>query len=439
MGFPMTDNTQSPHPQWLFLTFPAVVMSLGWAFRGFIGGGPLGAMIPGAMVALSLLWLLGRRDPGTGMVAAFGAVGIGFGGQMTYGQTVGLASDLNTAGWGLLGLAVKGAVWGLLGGAVVGMALTLSRARPSRMLAGFVLIVLGTWLGWATINAPKLVYFSNRLDRPREEVWAGLLLGAIALLWWFAAKLPNRTILRFAGYCFVGGGLGFGLGGALLSAGRNSGLNPHLWPWWKGMEYTFGLLFGLALGLAAWQERETLRLFFSAHHSERAYQSTFRGMPLIASSALLIAGSVCFEYFVDFRFNYTVIGAVLLFIALYVNALAWHIAITFTCFAFLLDLAEGLAEDWEFVPIWVAVPIAAVVAGLLGRKLEALRAHPENLIPGSFRLLLWAAFLVASVKTVSQVAAHPHVPVEYGMFVVAMAAVWWLARQVQARAATVAG
>ncbi|MCW5963417.1 MAG: hypothetical protein KIT83_05215 [Bryobacterales bacterium] len=434
----MTDNTHSPHPQWLFVTFPAVVMSLGWAFRGFIGGGPLGAMIPGAMVALALLWLLGRRDPGTGMVAAFGAVGIGFGGQMTYGQTVGLASDLNTVVWGLVGLALKGAVWGLLGGALVGLALTLSRARPSRMLAGFGLMVLGTWLGWAGVNAPKLVYFSNRLDRPREEVWAGLLLGAIALLIWFAAKPLNRTILRFAGYSFVGGGLGFGLGGALLSVGRNSALNPQFWPWWKGMEYTFGLFFGLALGLAAWQERDTLRLYFSAHHSERAYQSTFRGMLLLAVSALLIAGSISFEYFVDFRFNYTVIGAVLLFIALYVNALAWHIAITFTSFAFLLDLAEGLAEDWEFVPIWAAVLVAAVIAGLLGRKLEALRARPDDLVQMSFRLLLWAAFLVTSVKTAAQVAARSHVPVEYGMFVVAMAAVWWLSREVRARAAAVA-
>ena len=33
---------------------PAVVMSLGWGLRGYIGGGPFGAMIPGALVALLL-------------------------------------------------------------------------------------------------------------------------------------------------------------------------------------------------------------------------------------------------------------------------------------------------------------------------------------------------------------------------------------------------
>ncbi len=432
MGYCMIDSTQSFHPKWLFLTFPAVVMSLGWAFRGFIGGGPLGAMIPGALVALSLLWLLGRRDPGIGAVAAFGAVGIGFGGQMTYGQTVGLASDLNTVGWGLLGLSLKGAVWGLLGGAVVGLALTLSRARPSRMLAGLGLMVLGTWVGWAAVNSPKLVYFSNRLDRPREELWAGLLLGAIALLLWFAAKPANRTILRFAGYSFVGGGLGFGLGGALLSIGRNTALDPRFWPWWKGMEYTFGLLFGLALGLAAWQERETLRLHFSAHHSERAYQASFRGAPLLGITAVTIAGSICFEYFVDLRFNYTLIGAVLLFIALYVGALAWHIAITMTGFAFFLDLAEGVGGDWKLAPMWVAVLGAVAASVLLFRMLERLRVHPEAIVPRSFWLLLWAAFLVTSVKTLAQVIVLGHVPVEYAMFVVAMLAVWWLGRYMEA-------
>ena len=40
------------------------------------------------------------------------------------------------------------------------------------------LLPLGSMaLGWAAINEPKLLYFSNRLDSPREEVWAGLLLG----------------------------------------------------------------------------------------------------------------------------------------------------------------------------------------------------------------------------------------------------------------------
>ena len=62
-------------------------MMLGWGLRGFIGGGPFGAMIPGAMVVLALGFLYPRRD--WTMLAAFGAIGVGFGGEMTYGQTGG--------------------------------------------------------------------------------------------------------------------------------------------------------------------------------------------------------------------------------------------------------------------------------------------------------------------------------------------------------------
>ena len=85
-------------------------MMLGWGLRGFIGGGPFGAMIPGAMVALTLCWLYPRRD--VAMLAAFAAVGVGFGGEMTYGQTVGFIVKADTFWWGLLGLALKGAIWG---------------------------------------------------------------------------------------------------------------------------------------------------------------------------------------------------------------------------------------------------------------------------------------------------------------------------------------
>jgi ABC-type amino acid transport system permease subunit len=434
MGFQMTAEIQPLALRWPYLVFPAAVMSLGWAFRGFIGGGPLGAMIPGALVALALLWLLGRRDVGTGMVAAFGAVGIGFGGQMTYGQTVGLASDLDSVTWGLMGLALKGAVWGLLGGAVVGLSLTLARARPTRMMAGFLLMVLGTWVGWYFFNAPKLIYFSNRLDRPREEVWAGLALGAFALVGWFAMRPRNSVMLRFSLYGFLGGGLGFGLGGALLTAGRNSALDPTWWPWWKGMEYTFGALFGLALGLATWQERETLRQYFAAHHSERAYQASFRGVPLLLMTLLLVVAGVCFEYFVGFRFNYTVLGAVLMVIALYVNALAWHIAITMTSFAFLVDLAESFSLDWKWIPLWVALLCAVAFTSLVWRRLEALRSDPETLVPRSFALLLWVAFGVTTAKTLFQVIATGREPVEYAMFVVAMLVVWRLSVWLQQHA-----
>jgi len=93
-----------------YLLISAVLVCLGWGLRGYIGGGPLGAMIPGTFIALWLCLLLGADVRRAGIVAAFGAVGIGFGGEMTYGQTLGLLRDNDTLAWGLLGTVIKGGV-----------------------------------------------------------------------------------------------------------------------------------------------------------------------------------------------------------------------------------------------------------------------------------------------------------------------------------------
>lgn len=422
-----TDSLQRNEPLWPYLAFPGVAMSLGWAFRGFIGGGPLGAMIPGAMVALSLCWLLGRwKGPGIGMIAAFGAVGVGFGGQETYGQTVGLASEAGTIGWGLLGLALKGAVWGLSGGAVLGLAFTISRCRTSRVLAGLALMVAGTWLGWYAVNAPKLIYFSNRLDRPRGELWAGLFLGALALLVCCATGPVNRAMWRFALYGFVGGGLGFGLGGALLSAGRNSSLDPSLWPWWKGMEYTFGLLFGVALGYAAWRERDTLR-----KHADEAFKRprlalSVPGVLLFLLLLTAVTANFNFGYVGLSRFDYTIIGALLLALAFHHEALAWHIAITMTCLAFLFDLGEAAATQWALLPLEVSIALAVILSIPVWWLVERIRQSGDNVVPGAFHLILWAAFLVTTLKTLGQMLLQARIPVEYVMFVIAAIVLWRL-------------
>ena len=122
-------------------------MSLGWGLRGSIGGGSLGAMIPGAMIGLVLCVLLNRHSD-SGLIAAFAAIGVGFGGQETYGQTVGLSLQPETFWWAILGFVVKGAAWGLLGGAFIGIALDRGRHATAQLLAGFAIMVLGTWIGW---------------------------------------------------------------------------------------------------------------------------------------------------------------------------------------------------------------------------------------------------------------------------------------------------
>ena len=58
--------------------------------------------------------ILGLDKHTSAMLAAFGAIGVGFGGQMTYGQTIGFIVQPETFFRGLLGLSVKGGIWGLI-------------------------------------------------------------------------------------------------------------------------------------------------------------------------------------------------------------------------------------------------------------------------------------------------------------------------------------
>ena len=82
----------------------------------------MGAMIPGAMVALLFSLILGLNNHTSAMLAAFGAIGIGFGGQMTYGQTIGFIARPGTLFW-FFWWSLKGGIWGLNGGTFLGLGL----------------------------------------------------------------------------------------------------------------------------------------------------------------------------------------------------------------------------------------------------------------------------------------------------------------------------
>jgi hypothetical protein len=154
-----TTTTRSPLT-WVLI--PAVVMSLGWGLRGYIGGGPFGAMIPGALVMLMICSYLGYSARAAAVVVAFGTFGVGFGGLMTYGQTLGLLRADETFAWGLTGTTLKGSVWGLLGGAVIGLGFA-SRHIPQRhVVVAFLFMLVGVIVGIHEINAPKLIYFPIR-------------------------------------------------------------------------------------------------------------------------------------------------------------------------------------------------------------------------------------------------------------------------------------
>lgn len=387
--------------RWLLLS--GVIMSLGWGLRGFIGGGPLGAMIPGALVALAICFLSGMTGGAAGRAAAFGAVGIGFGGQETYGQTMQFLSRPEMLSLAFAGLAVKGTVWGVVGGACLGTGLTFRIEHRRALLWALALLIVGTFLGWKFIDEPKLLYFSNRLDRPRAELWAGLLIGGLFFLAWLwragLAGLPTRFALAGA----IGGGVGFPLGGALMLAGRALPLAKDSYPGWKVMEFTFGLCFGLALGLCAYLNRRKLTAGPGAVCEKPKADRPWLSVGL----ALLAVAAVWAGLQLPVRFSFTVTGAALLAGVLYSERWAWQVALTVTVAAFTLDVTDFYAEQqpaaaglgWSllvvvfFATAWWLAANAALLAGSVRRALLFLLGTALAAAWG--RTLLYETLIIA--------------------------------------------
>jgi len=284
-----------------WILIPAVVMSLGWGLRGYIGGGPLGAMIPGVLVSLLLCRYLNYSTRAAAVVVAFGTLGIAFVGEETYGQTLGLLRNSDTFWWGLTGTTLKGAIWGLLGGAMLGLGFVARQMAWRHLLLSLACFLVGVIVGIHFINEPKLIYFSDPVDRPRDESWAGFLLGALALLAYLRVFQPHLVWIpaRFALAGLIGGGIGFG-GGSLLLALRFHVAQPWHWlPYWKFMEFAFGFLLGAAYGRCAWKLRDRLAplgkeiaidstspfpAFESTHDASRWWISLLIGAAVVAGT-----------------------------------------------------------------------------------------------------------------------------------------------------------
>ncbi|MGE3317098.1 MAG: hypothetical protein AB7O26_18430 [Planctomycetaceae bacterium] len=397
-----------------YLIFPAIAMSLGWGLRGTIGGGPMGATIPGVMIALAIC-LLVRRPGGIAVAAALGTIGVGLGGQMTYGQTIGFVRNVETEQWGLLGLAVKGAVWGLSGGVLLGLGLVHEKFTRRQILIALLLMIGGTFLGWALVNQPKLIYFSNREKEPRAEIWAGLLFGAIATTGYLASLRRSNVPTSFALLGLIFGGLGFGGGGVFNKFGtgtfKENYQNEGWWKtidqyvgWWKLMELTFGLLLGLGYGLAAWIHRKEI-----AQSDVDVPQPTDQKRSLFGVETLAAVGLSFVALWLQFHLRtpatFSILGSLLILIAVYSPRLAWQIAISFTVVAFLRDLGTSLSiKLWAGVTedhpaavtyIWIGAGLVSVAIAVL---VDYLARRERLTAAWGFLFVTWAAVTVCFLK-----------------------------------------
>jgi len=286
-----TDSHKHEKPPSLLwaVTLAAMAGGMGWGIRGQYGH-ESGAMIAGLLVGFTLVLLFLPRV--TSLQAARSvaliAVGISFGGSMTYGQTVGLTHDAPLVGhwdalrWGLLGLFMKGGIWIAFAGLFFGMGLSGKQYRPLEMtgllLAMVVLLLLGMW----TVNGPfdpqnhrlPRIYFSDHWHwepgsdlKPRPECWGGLLFALASLTAYVHWIRRDRLARNMAITGFLAGGLGFSLGQCvqafhawnphLFQSGLLGKLEPHM-NWWNMMEISFGMIFGGGLALGLWLNRHAI-------------------------------------------------------------------------------------------------------------------------------------------------------------------------------------
>jgi hypothetical protein len=226
--------------------FVALAVGLGWGIRGDFGH-LLGAMYPGAALALGLAYVSGQRSLFLWMpiLAGLSALGIGSGGMMSYGILHGYAQSdtLVNYAYGFVTLFLQGSAWGTFGGALIGLVL---ERRPMR--SGEWLGLLGSILagGWFTSYLVVDV-LGFQINPPRNNTSIAFMGAALGQLVWLA--LNNKpTGLRGAVLGYVGFGLGMA-GGRLL--GNIANLLQIQYDFtinhWNVMEVTCGFVGGFVV------------------------------------------------------------------------------------------------------------------------------------------------------------------------------------------------
>ena len=175
---PLIPNVLDKTPRLRLLVGVTMIMAAGWGIRGAFGHSR-GAMMPGAMLGLSLAACSMREDWWRrGAVIGFlCAIGWGFGGTSSYGLLIGYSqggSLLNSV-YGYTGLFIVGALYSGIGAALLALGLTAPRSLLDRFLWPIILIYLSwllldcvEWKGW-NATAWSLETFAQDQTRPKEE------------------------------------------------------------------------------------------------------------------------------------------------------------------------------------------------------------------------------------------------------------------------------
>ncbi len=193
--------------------------SYGWGMRGTTIGGEKGAMLPGALIGFTLSYfsdILIIKENFL-VFTALGAIGMYFGGAMTYGETLGLSMNTNppeNKKKGLVALFIKGFLWfGVFGGFFsTGFNAVCGLYTLAELIILLVLLPVSSIIFYFIFNSPykpkesifPKIYFS----KTRRESW-GSMLGLFLVFISLAIVKSELFSLVFPLICAVFGGIGW--------------------------------------------------------------------------------------------------------------------------------------------------------------------------------------------------------------------------------------
>ena len=295
--FPAIKNPLVP------MCFAALAGGMGWGIRGQYGH-ETGAMLAGLLVALVVVYFFAYEFSSidAAKAVALATVAIGFGGSMTYGQTLGLTQDTPLIGniaalrWGLIGTFIKGSIWIGFFGLFLGLGLGGKKYSPIEIILILFVSVFFLYLGIYILNEPfdpenkklPFIYFSDDWYwepgenlKPRREQWGGLILALSFLLSYISIVKKDILARNMTVWGMFAGGIGFTLGQCVqayhawnadvIKNGFLSSIYPYI-NWWNMMEITFGAVFAFIITFGLWYNRHHI----SSNDNNNSFQLGFK-------------------------------------------------------------------------------------------------------------------------------------------------------------------
>lgn len=175
----------------------ALSLSIGWGIRGNFGH-EYGAMIPGALAALAVCLLSGRKDwrDRAPYFAFFGALGWTFGGSMSYMQVVAYthSGHLPSQIYGFFGLFVLGFLWSTMGGAGTAFAAVADKQRLVAVFRPLCWI----FVAWIIYQKFFKLYLETLYPANFDATWSR----QAAHTYWFDSDWMEAATALLALLCF---------------------------------------------------------------------------------------------------------------------------------------------------------------------------------------------------------------------------------------------